>query len=69
VEEALSLCPADRAELIERLFLSFDAEPHDSLRQQWASEWDARLRAYDQGRLEAKPVEDVIQRLRGQCKS
>ena len=60
LEQALRLPPVDRAELIGRLFQSFDDDGVDSA---WADEIESRIDAYDAGQLTASPAEDVLERI------
>ena len=64
LRSALGLTPVERAELIERLVLSFDRPGEDrSVDSAWLREIESRLDAYDSGRLEASPAEDVLARI------
>ena len=63
LEEALGLPPVDRAEFIERLFRSFDPSDDRGADSPWSEEIESRIDAYDEGRMGASPVEDVLARI------
>ncbi|MBI5558457.1 MAG: addiction module protein [Deltaproteobacteria bacterium] len=63
--KALRLSPVEKAELIERLFLSFDAGKQEEIDSVWAKEVESRIDAYDAGKLQAKPSEAVFVRVNG----
>jgi len=62
LKSALVLSPVDRAELIERLFRSFDSADDRSTDAAWEAEVESRIDAYDAGRIEASSAEDVLAR-------
>jgi putative addiction module component (TIGR02574 family) len=53
LKEALELAPVDRAEMIERLFLSFDSSGDRRVDVAWSEEIESRIDAYDQGKIAA----------------
>ena len=63
LRQALDLSPVDRAQLIEELFRSFD--PHDSaaIDAKWAAEAEARIAAYEAGKIPAVPVDEAFARI------
>ena len=61
--DALSLPPIERAELIHRLFQSFDISVDKRVETAWAKEIESRIDAYDKGLLTASPAEDVLTRI------
>ncbi|MBT3289034.1 MAG: addiction module protein [Victivallales bacterium] len=63
LKSALVLSPVDRAELIERLFRSFDSANDCSADVAWAHEVESRIDAYDAGKIEASSAEDVLARI------
>ncbi len=63
MENALDLSPMDRAELIERLFFSFDGATEHPADKAWASEVESRIDAYNAGKIEAFPAEEVFKRI------
>ncbi len=61
--DALSLPPIERAELIHRLFQSFDISVDKRVETAWAKEIESRIDAYDKGLLTASPAEDALTRI------
>ena len=65
LEDALSLPPAERAELADRLLTSLDA-PHDlRIDGLWAKEAEDRLDAYDRGEIKAVSAVEAFKPPRG----
>ena len=60
---ALDLPPVDRAELIERLFFSFDPSPDSKIDTAWAIEVESRIDAFDAGKIEASSADEVFKRI------
>ena len=65
LEEALHLSPLERAELIERIFASFSFPSRQANDAEWACEAEARIDAYDAGRLASTSARDVFARVEG----
>ncbi len=63
LKQALTLNPVDRAELIDALFHSFDQRNSTSNDALWTSESEARLDAYNAGKIAADTVEAVFDRI------
>jgi len=63
LNDALALPPIERAELIHRLFQSFDVSLDKRVETAWAKEIESRIEAYDKGLLTASPAEDVLARI------
>lgn len=63
LKEALALAPVERAELIERLFVSFDSSGDRRVDKAWGEEIESRIEAYDEGRITASRVQDVLARI------
>ena len=61
--DALALPPIERAELIQRLFQSFDVPEDNRIDTAWTEEIESRIEAYDKGSLTASPAEDVLARI------
>ena len=61
--DALALPPIERAELIQRLFQSFDVPEDNRIDTAWTEEIESRIEAYDKGLLTASPAEDVLARI------
>lgn len=59
----LALPPIERAELIQRLFQSFDPSEDTHIDTAWTNEIESRIEAYDKGLLTASPAEDVLARI------
>lgn len=65
MESALELPPVDRAELIERLFISFDPSPKSAVDEAWAEEVESRIDAFDAGKIKASSADEVFKRISG----
>ena len=61
--DALDLLPVERAELIEKLFQSFDCAARNAVDAAWAEEVESRFDAYDRGEIKASSAEDVFARI------
>jgi putative addiction module component (TIGR02574 family) len=61
--EDLKLPPIERVELIDELFLSFDATERSSIDQLWAAEAESRIDAHERGEFTAIPADSVFARL------
>lgn len=62
-EEAISLGPIDRAELIEKLFKSFSHVKDANVELKWKEEVVRRRIAYDNGDIPSDSIENVFTRL------
>ncbi len=62
-KDALDLLPVERAELIEKLFQSFDCAARNTVDTAWAEEVESRFDAYDRGEIKASSAEDVFARI------
>jgi len=60
LEEALSLPPAERAEIAERLLSSLDAPARQRVDELWADEAEERLDAFAKGEIEVVPAKQVF---------
>ena len=58
LQKALTLKPAGKAELIDKLLSSLDM-PDKELDELWAKEAEDRIEAYDQGKIKAIALEKV----------
>jgi putative addiction module component (TIGR02574 family) len=65
LEEALSLPPAERAELADRLLTSLDAEPDSRIDKLWAQEAEDRLDAFERGEIKAVSAKEAFDTKRG----
>lgn len=63
LKDALDLPPVERAELIERLFQSFDRSQDRRVDAAWATEIESRIDAYEKGKINSSPAEDVFARI------
>ncbi len=61
--EALTLRPAERAELIDKLLTSLDKSDHE-IEKLWAKEAEDRIDAYDQGKIKSISLEEVLKKYR-----
>jgi putative addiction module component (TIGR02574 family) len=61
---ALELDPAEREALAEELLLSIDSAQRDAIDAAWIAEVRRRDERYRTGNSAAKPVDEVISRLR-----
>jgi len=64
LQEAIRLTPAEKAELIEELFHSFDPDTDRRTDTAWAQEAELRIDAYDGGRMSADSADAVLARIR-----
>jgi putative addiction module component (TIGR02574 family) len=62
--EAMALEPADRDDLADRLWRSVERANHQSVEEAWAAEADDRIAAHECGDLTARPMDEVVERLR-----
>lgn len=59
IDEALRLKATERLQLVDVLLRSLD-QPDPEIDRIWAEEAERRLRAYDEGRLAAAPIEEAL---------
>ena len=62
-KDALDLLPVERAELIEKLFQSFDCAASNAIDVAWSKEVESRFEAYDRGEIKASSAADVFARI------
>ncbi len=62
-KKAVQLNPIDRAELIQRLFYSFDKTSNKQIEDNWRTEVEDRVSAYESGKIPADTMENVFERL------
>ena len=60
LEAALSLPPAERAELTARLLTSLDPPPDKKIDELWAQEAENRLDAFDRGDIKTVSAKNVF---------
>lgn len=63
-EQALSLSDSERTELVQRLIESLDADRTARVEATWAAEASRRLQAYDEGKIQSFPADEVFAALR-----
>lgn len=61
LEEALTLKPGQKAELIDELLSSLD-KPDREIDDLWAKEAESRINAYEQGRIKGIDLEKVLKK-------
>ena len=62
-DRALRLSILDRVSLAERILNSLDDQRESSLDEQWATESEDRIKAYEEGILNASDASEVFDRL------
>jgi len=60
LDAALSLPPAERAELADRLLTSLDAAPDRRIDELWAHEAEDRLDAFERGEIRTVSAKQVF---------
>ena len=63
LKEALTLSPSEKAQLIDKLISTLDKSDKE-LDELWAREAEDRIDAYDQGKIKAISLENVLQKYR-----
>ena len=66
-EEALTLKPSEKAQLVEKLLHSLD-EPDKEIDKLWAKEVENRIDAYTQGKIKAVSLEEVLSKYKQKMK-
>jgi len=61
--EALTLRPSERAELIDKLIASLDKSDHE-IEKLWAKEAEDRIDAYDKGKIKSISLEEILKKYR-----
>jgi putative addiction module component (TIGR02574 family) len=59
LKEAMTLKPAQKAELIDKLLSSLD-KPDKEIDEMWAKEAESRIDAYEEGKIKAVTLEKVL---------
>jgi len=62
-KQALALSPSEKARLIDKLISALDLSDKE-LDQLWANEAESRIDAYEQRKLKAISLEEVLQKYR-----
>jgi len=60
LRDALELAPTDRAELVEQILASFEFPARKDIDATWAREAEARIDAYERGKIKTAPAEEVF---------
>lgn len=63
LRDALNLPPAEKAELIDKLLSSID-KPDKEVDELWAKEVEDRIEAYEQGKMKALTLSEVLEKYR-----
>jgi putative addiction module component (TIGR02574 family) len=61
LKQALSLPPAEKAELVDQLIASLE-KPDAEIDRLWANEAESRIDAYERGKLKAISLEKVLEK-------
>jgi len=61
LKKALSLPPAERAEIAEHLLSSLNPPSQDGIDALWGKEAEERLDAFDRGEIKAIPAKQVFE--------
>lgn len=62
LKEALTLKPAQKAELIDKLLSSLD-KPDKEIDELWAKEAESRIDAYEKGKIKAVSLDKVTEKV------
>jgi len=60
-EEIMTMKPAQKAELIDKLILSLDI-PNQKVEEQWKDEVENRVKAYESGEIATVSTKEVFQK-------
>jgi putative addiction module component (TIGR02574 family) len=63
-EEALSLSPDKRLELVDQLLCSLDPVDQERIDRLWIEECKSRLEAFERGEMKEIPAEEVFEAAR-----
>jgi putative addiction module component (TIGR02574 family) len=63
LKEALNLPFTEKAELIDKLLSSLD-NPDKEIDELWAGEAEDRIDAYEQGKIKALTIQEVLEKYR-----
>jgi len=63
-KEVRTLTPNQKASLARMLIDDLDSVKDDNVEELWIKESERRLETYRQGKLDAKPGEEVMERIR-----
>jgi len=60
-KEIMTMKPAQKAELIDKLILSLDI-PNQKVEEQWKDEVENRVKAYESGKIATVSMKEVFQK-------
>jgi putative addiction module component (TIGR02574 family) len=63
LQEALTLKPTEKAELIDKLLFSLD-NPDAEIEELWAREAESRIDAFERGEIKAVTLEKILEKYR-----
>ncbi len=63
LNDALNLSPAEKADLIDNLLSILD-KPDRELEELWVQEVESRIDAYEQGKIKALTLKEVLEKYR-----
>lgn len=63
LKKALCLPPIERAELVERVFDSFNGSHENNFDRLWAKEAESRIDAFEKGKLKAVSAKRIFQKI------
>jgi len=63
LKEVLNLAPTEKAKLIDKLLSSLD-KPDKELDKLWAKEAEDLIEAYEQGKIKALTLKEVLEKYR-----
>ncbi len=69
ITEAMKLGPAEREALAEEILLSVSAADREEINAAWLSEVRRRDAAFQAGRTTARPVDEVVGRLKNRARA
>ena len=65
LKKVLGMPPIERAELVEKVFDSFNGSKEDIFDSQWAREAESRIDAFEKGKIKAVDAKKVIRNMKG----
>lgn len=64
LKKTLRLSPIERAELVEKVFDSFNGSQENNCDRLWANEAESRIDAFEKGKLKAVSAKKVFQKIK-----
>ena len=65
---AMKLSPKRRAILAEQLLTSLDSDAQRKIDAEWGAEAEARIDAFEAGKVRSRPVAKIVARLKNRTK-